>query len=150
MLKQYIAYLIVGILLARMASFSWTPNADVWRFVSLIAAVLLFTTASVLSLYKPKAGAILAIITLAGMFRFIWMMLRFMQFGHFPVVWMIDFIGYFVVLAISLIVIFKKDTTIPAVKLHKSMLRGLSIAPPMMLVVWMLLIAVLFGNFHIS
>lgn len=148
MIRLYSIYLVIGLILARALYVPFAPETDVLSYISMLSSILLFSVVSVIALRKPKLAAILAIVMLLGMFRYIWTLLTFLKFGQFPVIWMINFVGYFAVLAVSLIVIFKKNNK--EEQINRPMLIGLTIAPPAILVVWILFIVVLFGNFHIT
>jgi|GEM_PF-5635138 len=149
MIRLYSFYLVIGLILARATYVPFAPETSVLSYVAMASSILLFSVVSVIALRKPKLAAILAIVTLAGIFHYIWMLLNFMQFGRFPLIWVINFVSYFVLLAASLIVVLKKNKT-PFPKISKPLLIGLSVAPPAILVFWVILITVRFGNFHIT
>lgn len=146
MLKLYITYLAVGLLLARVATVVLAPNAsenalDLLNITSLISAVSLFSAMPVVSLYKPKISAIIGVVILAGIFPLIWLILR-TGLNQLGILGEFAFAGYFVALAVSLIVIFKKGTTCAT---HNKFLRlCLSVAPLAILVFWLAILVLRF------
>ena len=136
MLKLYAVYLIAGLFLFRSIIIIIGPNAaenitNGWMNLSLISATVMFSTASVISLYKPKTAVTVAVIALAGMFPLIWVMfgIGITQFAAWGI---ITLVGYFAVLTMSLIVMYKQKIVVS--KVNKGYLLVLSILPVAILI----------------
>lgn len=75
MYKLYLSYFVMGLFLFFiMLFFLGFSNGFVgfWKYESMIASVMLFSTVSVISLFKPKIAAALGVVGLCLMFPFVW------------------------------------------------------------------------------
>ena len=115
MLKLYTSYLIVGALVFSLLIVVLASNAAEdadfdWLHLSLISALIIFTTASVIALYKPRIASILGLTTLVGMVPFFWNVLKGTGETIYTALCVISLMAYIIALVISIVVILKKES----------------------------------------
>lgn len=143
MLKLYTSYLIVGLFLFWMILFIWGFSAGavgIWPYVSLFSSLILFTTASVFALYKPKVAAVIGLVTTLALLQFVWFVVKDIFRGSlniFGIVIISLLVWYFATIIISAIIALKRQP-IAIIKINKPLLRILSLLPPALFVFWLI------------
>ena len=143
MLKLYLSYLIVGIFLFLMTLFIWGLSGGViglWPYISLFSSLILFTTASVFALYKPKVAAIIGLVTTLGLLQFVWFVVKEIFRGSlnaFGAAIVCLLVWYFATIITSAIIVLKRQS-VGIVKVNKLLLWILSVVPPALFVFWLI------------
>lgn len=73
MIKLYLSYFFFGLYIVYITLLYWgfsAGPANIWPFITLFSAVLLFSVASVLSLFYSKSAAAIGLIGLIGVSKF--------------------------------------------------------------------------------
>ena len=130
MLKLYLTYLVVGLLLSYVNLIVLAPNASEgisggWLDVSLILEILLFTAVSVISLYKPKIAAVVGTVCMLGAIPVLPVIF---DIGLFNVISAATLVFLLIAFAISVMVIAKSQPIVPR-EMKKPVLPLLSIFP---------------------
>ena len=69
MIKLYLFYFLYGLYIFYITLFYWgfsAGPANIWPYITLLSSTILFTVASVLSLFYPKPAAVIGLVSLVG------------------------------------------------------------------------------------